>query len=67
MNKTKAFDCVEMKKKAQIKLMQEYEKRKNEFKSYVEFINAIAETDPKIAAFRKTISRPHGKKIKKVI
>ena len=51
--KTKTFDCVEMKRQAQARLMQEYESRKGEFESYVDFINSTANTDPFVAALRK--------------
>lgn len=39
----KKFDCVEMKRKAQERLIQEYESRKNEFKSYPDFLRAKAQ------------------------
>ena len=39
-NKTKAFDCVEMKNRIQAERLAEYESRKGEFASYVDFINA---------------------------
>ena len=38
--KQKKFDCVEMKRRAQEEIMAEYEARKGEFSSYVEFLNA---------------------------
>jgi hypothetical protein len=38
--KTKTFDCVEMKNRIQADRMAEYEAHKNEFASYVDFINA---------------------------
>jgi len=38
--KTKSFDCVEMKNRIQAERLVEYEKRKGEFASYVDFINA---------------------------
>jgi len=38
--KTKAFDCVEMKNRIQAERLAEYESRKGEFASYVDFINA---------------------------
>jgi len=38
--KTKPFDCVEMKHRAQRKLRAEYESRKGEFSSYFEFLEA---------------------------
>jgi hypothetical protein len=38
--KTKTFDdCVEMKREAQRRLRAEYEARRGEFASYIEFIN----------------------------
>jgi hypothetical protein len=41
--KTKAFDCVAMKRRAQEQLLAEYDARRAEFPSYVEFLNAKAE------------------------
>ena len=38
--KTKTFDCVEMKNRIQAELFAEYESRKGEFASYLDFINA---------------------------
>ncbi len=38
--KTKTFDCVEMKNRIQAERLAEYELRKGEFASYVDFINA---------------------------
>ncbi len=38
--KTKTFDCVEMKNRIQAERWAEYQRRKGEFASYVEFINA---------------------------
>lgn len=52
-NAKKSFDCVEMKNKIQRELMTEYEKRKGEFTSYMHFINASANMDPQIQAFRE--------------
>jgi hypothetical protein len=40
--RTKSFDCVEMKQKAQLKLRAEYESRRDEFASYFEFLDAKA-------------------------
>jgi len=48
----KTFDCVEMKNQIQRQLFNEYQNRKNEFSSYVEFINATSDQDPNIQAFR---------------
>ena len=36
----KAFDCVEFKRQSQQRLRAEYEERRNEFDSYVDFIRA---------------------------
>ena len=36
----KAFDCVEFKRQSQQRLRAEYEERKSEFDSYVDFIRA---------------------------
>ena len=38
--KHKAFDCVEMKRKAQEEILAEWEARKHEFPSYGEFLEA---------------------------
>ena len=40
MTETKTFDCVASKRQAQKCLREEYEKRTDEFDSYVDFINA---------------------------
>lgn len=37
---TKTFDCVEMKRHMQARLAQEYDGRKTEFASYVDFLKA---------------------------
>lgn len=44
--KTKTFDCVEMKNRIQAERLAEYEARKDEFSSYVDFINARAKESP---------------------
>lgn len=44
--KTKTFDCVEMKHRAQEKLRAEYEARREEFGSYSEFLAATIHEDP---------------------
>ena len=54
--KQKAFDCVEMKRQAQARLMAAYEARRSEFSSYAELIRETAATDPKIRAFRDRIA-----------
>ena len=40
---SKKFDCVEMKRQAQAKLRTEYERRKGEFSSLEDFLNAKAQ------------------------
>ncbi len=54
--KQKAFDCVEMKRQAQARLMAAYKARESEFSSYAEFIRETAATDPRIRAFRERIA-----------
>ena len=54
--KQKTFDCVEMKRQAQARLMAAYCARKSEFTSYAQFIRETAATDPKIRAFRERIA-----------
>jgi len=41
--RAKEFDCVEMKNRIQAERLAEYESRKDEFSSYLEFINARVE------------------------
>ena len=55
-NKNKSFDCVEMKRRIQESLFKEYERRKSEFSSYVDFINKTADKTPEIKEYRKGIS-----------
>ena len=55
--KNKRFDCVEMKRNIQIKLMQEYETRKTEFTSYAEFINQTLDESEEIRVFRQRIAK----------
>ena len=43
--KTKTFDCVEMKHRAQRALRAEYEARKDQFSSYSDFLNATMNED----------------------
>ena len=42
--KTKSFDCVEMKNRIQAERWAEYQARKSEFASYVDFVNARVKT-----------------------
>ena len=39
----KTFDCVALKRDVQLKLRREYEARRSEFSSYVDFVNATAD------------------------
>jgi hypothetical protein len=54
----KKFDCVEMKNAVQQQLRQEYEQRKSEFASYVDFINSTANDSDEIRLFREQIAKP---------
>lgn len=45
-NKAKDFDCVKMKNDAQKKIQEEDEQRKQEFKSFAEFLHAKAKESP---------------------
>jgi hypothetical protein len=59
MTKTnKKFDCVEMKNAIQQQLRQEYERRKNEFASYVDFINSTVNESDEIRRFREKLTKP---------
>ncbi len=55
--RTKTFDCVEFKHRAQEKLMAEYEARKDEFASEIEFLNWKAERSELAKAVRAKIAR----------
>ncbi len=44
--KTKTFDCVEMKNRIQAQRLAEYEARKGEFGSYIDFVNARVKRSP---------------------
>ena len=44
--KAKTFDCVEMKDRIQAQRLAEYEARKGEFDSYIDFINARVKQSP---------------------
>ncbi len=44
--KAKTFDCVEMKDRIQAQRLAEYEARKGEFDSYLDFINARVKQSP---------------------
>ena len=53
--KTKTFDCVEMKNRIQAERLAEYESRKGEFASYVDFINARVKDSELMNVARKTL------------
>jgi hypothetical protein len=55
--KTKTFDCVEMKNRIQAERLAEYEARKSEFASYVDFINARIENSE---LARSLAQKPHA-------
>ena len=51
--RTKTFDCVEFKRQAQQRLRKEYEARKDEFESFVDFINNTADESEWVRRMRK--------------
>lgn len=53
--KTKIFDYVEMKQRAQRELMAEYEARRGEFSSYAEFLRVTARDDQEIRQWRDSL------------
>jgi hypothetical protein len=55
--KTKTFDCVEMKRRVQEKLLAEYQARRSEFESYSQFIEAKSRSS---ARHREFWARVHG-------
>lgn len=54
---TKTFDCVEMKRHIQEELQAEYEMRKKEFASYVDFLEAKAAESPWVRQQRERFNR----------
>lgn len=52
----KTFDCVEEKNRIQRELLAEYETRKDEFKSYADFIFATADESPEIRVWRERMA-----------
>ncbi len=52
----KTFDCVEEKNRIQKELLAEYQARKDEFKSYADFIFATADESPEIRAWRERMA-----------
>lgn len=55
--KTKTFDCVEMKRQCQKKLRDEYEARKEEFDSYMDFIRKTSAESEWVQQMRKKFGR----------
>jgi len=55
--KTKAFDCVEMKRQAQARLRAEFESRKPEFGSYFDFLQWKADHSEIARRVREKIAR----------
>ena len=55
--KTKTFDCVEMKNRIQAELYAEYESRKGEFASYLDFINAKAKDSELMKIVRQKLQK----------
>ena len=55
--KTKTFDCVEWKRRAQEKLRAEYQARKDEFPSEIAFLKAKAEQSEIAKVIRAKIAR----------
>ena len=51
--KDKTFDCVEMKSRIQAERLAEYEARKGEFASYLDFINARVKDSELAQAIRQ--------------
>lgn len=58
--KTKTFDCVEMKRQAQEKLLAEYESRKDEFDSYAQFLTARSQSSAWQREFWARVARAHN-------
>ena len=55
--KQKTFDCVEMKRRAQRTLREEYEARQREFVSYCDFLEAKANESELAKVVRAKITR----------
>lgn len=56
IDRKKTFDCVEMKNRVQRDLKQEYDSRKAEFTSYVDFLNSTANKSEEIRTFIKKVT-----------
>lgn len=51
--RTKTFDCVEMKNRIQARIMAEYEARKHEFPSFLDFTRAKTNESDWVQRMRK--------------
>jgi hypothetical protein len=56
--KTKTFDCVEMKNRIQAQRMAEYESRKGEFASYIEFVRSKTGDSAWARRMRRKLAKP---------
>ena len=59
--KTKTFDCVEMKHKAQETLQAEFESRRDEFATFTEFLDAKASESEWVAEILAKFGVSSGK------
>lgn len=55
--KTKTFDCVEMKRRIQAEIMSDYLAHRDEYASYVEFVEARANASDRVRAMRGRLRR----------
>jgi len=55
--------CVEMKRRIQRELEQEYEARRSEFRSFADFLTRTAEDSPEIKAFRQRLALAQTKEV----
>ncbi len=54
------MDCVEMKREAQKQLLEEWERRREEFPSFAEFLHAVSNESPWVREFRDRVSKAHA-------
>ena len=52
---TKTFDCVEMKRRAQKRLLDEYEAHRDEYPSFAAFVREHARESDAVQALRKRL------------
>lgn len=57
----KAFDCVDMKRKAHERLRREYDAGRNDFDSYFDFLNKTAERSPLWKRLQEKTARAKAK------